>query len=372
MKRLIVGSLVSVPLVVMACSGDPTESLRNGIVQVNATPTTAFIQLGRTTNVDVTATDEQGNLISTAFVATGGGSAISVVRDSTFQPIFVNDSQAVVPAEAATMRFKVTAVALGAESFTVTAGDKSVTVPITVTLDPTAVPLATVASTGPSASDPTVLTIPAPYIFPTDVSVAFDAGNAIVVDRAADGSSITIFPPPGATSTGAVLVSLSYLPTDTVTTTTDVPLTISASVPPQPGTDSPATAPDVALPAPGASTAFYDGAAFGSPVCGVSNDGVPCQLYKITLPADGSFDADLVWSNTTDLGLYVLSADGTADTGQSCDALGNGADGGEEACTITLTAGTYLLAVVNFGPFYGPPPDPAPDWISLKITTPAP
>jgi hypothetical protein len=82
------------------------------------------------------------------------------------------------------------------------------------------------------------------------------------------------------------------------------------------------------------------------------------------------FDVDLVWNNTTDLGVYILSADGTEDIpDQLCDGLGNGDDGGEEACTITLVAGDYLLAVVNFGPFYDPP-DPAPDWISLAITTP--
>src|SRR5207244_2977870 len=133
---------------------------------------------------------------------------------------------------------------------------------------------------------------------------------------AADGSTLTILPPPGATTVGTVTgVTVSYLPQLSLTDTTNVPLTIGASVPPQPGTDSPATAPLVALPASGGLTAFYDGAAFGSPVCGVANDGVPCQLYKISLPADGSFDASLGWSNTTDLGLYVLSADGTADTG---------------------------------------------------------
>jgi len=372
MKRLIVGSLVSVPLfALIACSGDPTENLRNGIAQVNATPSQVFVQVGRTTNVDATATDEQGNLISTSFQATNG-SAISVVRDPTFQPIFVNDTQAVAPGEATTFRFKVTANALGSESFTITAGDKSTTVPVSVTRDPTVPPpLATVTSTGPTAADATVLTLPAPYAFPEDASVSFgDAGNAILVDRAADGSSITIFPPPGAADVGTVVIGLSYLLSDTATTTTDVPLTISTTVPPQPGTDDPATAPTITLPAPGATTAFYDGAAFGSPVCGVSNDGIPCQLYKISLPADGSFDATLGWSNTTDLGLYVLTADGTGDADQACDDLFNGDEGGQEACTITLPAGDYLLAVVNFGEFYDPV-DPPPDWISLAITTPA-
>jgi len=372
MNRLIVGSLVSVPLIItMACSGDPTDSLRNGIAQVNASPTQVFPQVGRTTNIDVTANDEQGNMVSTSFQAKAvNGSSISVIRDTTFQPVFINDSQAVAPAQAVTFRFKVTANALGVDTVTIKAGEDSVRVPVAVQRDPAvAPPFITVASTGPTAADATVLTVPAPYVFPEDVAVGFDVGNAIVVSRTADGSSITIFPPPGAASVGSAVLGLSYLPTDTVTSTTDVPLTISTSVPPQAGTDDPATAPVIALPAAGATTAFYDGAAFGF-TCDAVGGPFPCQLYAISLPADGSFDASLGWSNTTDLGLYVLSADGTTATDQFCDANGNGDEGGAEACTITLPAGDYRIAVVNFGPFYDPV-DPPPDWISLAITTPA-
>jgi len=379
MKRLIVGSLVSASLYVsLACSGDPTESLRNGIQQVNAAPTQVFVQLGRTSNVDATATDEQGNLITTSFEASGASSALTVIRDTTFQPIFVNDTQAVAPAEATTFRFKVTANALAADTFTITAGGKSVDVPVSVTRDPLQPPpLATVVSSGATASDTTVLSIPAPFAFPPDVTVSFDAGNAIIVGRAPDGSSISIFPPPGTTSTGAALIALNYLPTDTVSTSTDVPLTIATTVPARQGTDDPTTAPDITPPA-GGTNAFYDGTAFASPVCGQFNSGVPCQLYKIVLPADGSFDVALGSSNTTDLGVYLLSADGTQDIGDNntpfafppgspCDVNGN--DGTPESCTWTLTAGTYLLGVTNFGPFYSPP-DPVPDWISLTITRP--
>ena len=39
-----------------------------------------------------TATDEQGNLIETAFDVSGASPALTVLRDTTFQPIFVNDT----------------------------------------------------------------------------------------------------------------------------------------------------------------------------------------------------------------------------------------------------------------------------------------
>jgi hypothetical protein len=375
MKRLIVGSVVSVSLmIVAACSGDPTESLRGGIVRLDASPSQLAVQQGRTVKVDVTASDSQGNQIATSFDIATVGAGISVQRDLTFRPVFVNDSTLSPPAQDPTFRFAVTANELVSTSFTITAGGKEVTVPVAISFDPATLPPATVASTGPSAADQTVLTLPAPFIFTPDAAVTFDAGGAITVGVAADGSSLTIFPPPGTTSTGVVSgVGLSYLPSDTGSTVTDVALTIATTVPPQPGTDDPATAPEVTLPPSGETTAFYDGAAFGSPVCGESNAGLPCQLYKITLPADGSIDAALGWSNTTDMGLYVLSADGTTDVigypDSGCDVLGNGEDGGAESCTFTLTAGTYLLAVVSNGEFYDPV-DPLPDWISLAITSP--
>jgi pre-peptidase len=373
MRRLLLGTVVPGSLLlVVACSGDPTENLRSGIAQLNPSPSQLFIEQGKTTSVDVTATDEQGNVIQTAFVVapTDIGQGIGVVRDLAFRNVFVNDSTSAPPDIDTQFRFRVTGNDLVSTAFKIRAGDDSVVVPVRVTPAPGTIPLATVASTGPNASDTTVLTLPAPYIFGAGAAVTFDAGGAIVLSTSADGRSMSIFPPPGATSAATITgIGLDYLPELGDSTFSNVPLTIGTTVPPQPGTDDPATAPTIALPASGSSVAFYDGAAFGSPVCGQANDGVPCQLYKISLPADGSFDATLGWSNTTDLGLYVLSADGTTDTDQACDALGNGDDGGEEACTITLPAGDYLIAVVNFGPFYTPP-DPAPDWISLKIAVP--
>jgi hypothetical protein len=361
MNRLIVGSLVSVPLfVTMACSGDPTDSLRNGIAQVNASPSQLFVQVGRTSNVDATATDEQGNLISTSFQATSiGGSTISVIRDTTFQPIFVNDTQAVAPAEAATFRFKVTANALGVDTVTITSGDVSTRVPVAVTRDPAvAPPFITVASTGPTAADTTTLTLAPPYAFPEDVAVSFDAGDAIVVERSPDGSSLKIFPPPGATTVGTAVVGLSYLPTDTATTTTDVPLTISTSVPSRPGTDDITTAPDI-TPASG-STAFYDGAAFtGTDLSGDCDPTIQCpanaQYYKFTVPAHGDVDLSVNWSNDADIDL-VLCNDVTCSVPDFTNATGDQPQGS----TYTLTAGTYYIDVVLFD-------GTKPDWISINL-----
>jgi hypothetical protein len=369
MNRLTSGTVSLIALLVVSgCNNDPTEDLRGPVTRIQATPTTLNVTQGKTKTIQFSALDDQGNLIPSAYEVSAVGSGIAVKRDSTFFEQFVGDSLT-VPATASTWQFIVSGTDLVSTSFTVSAAGQTITIPVLVSADPANIPVATVTSTGPSASDQTVITAPAPYIFAPGTTVTFDAGAAIVLSISDDGSTITIFPPPGATSRGTITgLALPYLPQAPLSDSTDVALTISASVPPQPGTDDPATAPLIELPASGSTTAFYDGAAFGAGPCGIQSIS-PCQFYKVSLPADGSFDADLVWSNTTDLGLYVFESDGTTLTDQFCDGLGNGDDGGEEACTITLVAGDYLLAVVNFGPAYDPV-DPAPDWLSLALTTP--
>jgi pre-peptidase len=374
MNRLTSGTVSLIALLVVSgCNNDSTEDLRGPVSRIQATPSTLNVTQGKTKTIQVSALDDQGNLIPSAYEVSAVGSGISVKRDSSFFEQFVGDSLT-VPATAPTWQFIVSGTDLVATSFVVSAAGQQVTIPVVVSADPANVPVSTVTSTGPSASDETVITAPDPYIFGPDAAVTFDAGAAIVLGISDDGKTITIFPPPGATSKGIITgLIVPYLPQAPVSDSTDVALTISATVPPQAGTDDPATAPEVALPPSGGTTAFYDGAAFASPVCGESNAGAPCQLYKITLPADGSIDATLGWSNTADLGLYVLSADGTTDVigfpDSGCDVLGNADEGGEETCTFDLAAGTYILAVAFFGPFYDPP-DPAPDWISLSISSP--
>ena len=108
--------------------------------------------------------------------------------------------------------------------------------------DPANVPGApTVTSTGPNASDQTVIAAQAPFLFTPDATVAFDAGNAIVLSVAEDGSTVTILPPPGTTSRGFVTgLFLPTLPQSVVSDSTDVALTINPTVPSQPGTDNPA------------------------------------------------------------------------------------------------------------------------------------
>ncbi|MGH7509475.1 MAG: hypothetical protein ACREMZ_08390 [Gemmatimonadales bacterium] len=364
MNRLMCGLvMLAAATVLWSCSGDPTESFREG-EKIVAEPSAVFVDQGATQSVVVQVLDGQGNHLVADLQVEDIGAGITVEKDNTFLPTTTGSNLET------RQRFIVTGVEPLVTSFVFRSGEASVTVPVRVVPAGEGIPRATVASTGPNATDPTVLTVPEGYQFNPDAGVTFDAGSAIITDRAADGRSLTLFPPPGTTSTGAATIFVEFLPTVPLATTTDVPLTISPTLAAQPGTDDPATAPEFTIPPPGGSGGFFDGGAFGAATCG-GNSGIPCQLYKFTLAADATFDVSSAWSNEADIGLYFMSADGTTDTDQACDSHGRGADAQPEACEISLIAGTYLVGFVNFGPFY-PEMDPNPDWVGLSITTPAP
>lgn len=445
-------------LLAVGCSNDPTDSLRNGTAALNAAPSQLFLQVGESKSVDVTAVDEQGNQISSAYEVTSTGSGITVRRDSSFLPVYINDTTLGVPAEAPVFRFVVTATGYGATSFTVTANGKDVTVPVQVVAQ--SVIDATISNLTPALGEVVTITLPAGVHLSPTSTVTFEGATAqpAQVTVAPDGKSVTFVPPPNIAGAQATLtdvvsdatpsllfspatsgrfttpevksftsafsnitpaagaqvtltspeatfdpaatmligattpvilsnngntitflappgasgevnvggVILNALPDFALTLPATDSLTVGSTVAALAGTGAPATAPAIGFPTPGTTTGLYDAGTFGAAVCG-GNSGVPCQLYKLSVPADAALNATLIWNNTTDLGLYVLSADGTTDVGQACDALGNGANGGQEACELDLTAGNYILGVVDFGPFY-PTNDPPPDWVLVTLT----
>jgi hypothetical protein len=367
MKRTMCGIvLLTAATALWSCNGDPTGSIRDETPpKILADPTSVFVQQGGTKFVTVELVDGQGNQLAAEFAPQNVGSGITVEKDTTYletstgQPIQTSS------------RFIVGGVGAVSTSFDLVSEGATVTIPGRVVPAGAGVATAVVSSTGPTAADPTVLTVAAPFQFFPDSGVSFNTGPGIIIDRSADGHSITVLPPPGTVGPGTATVLVDYLPTVPIPTTTDVPLTISATVPAKAGTDAPATAPEITIPAPGGTGGFFDAGSFGASTCG-DESGIPCQLYKFTLAEDGSFDATLTWSNTTDLGLYILSGDGTTDTGIFCDAAGNGGDGQPEACTVSLPAGTYIAAVVSFAPFYPAPDNVNPTWVRLDLTTPAP
>ena len=199
MNRLTSGMVSLIALLLVAgCTTEPTDDLRKGASRIDAAPTQLFLELGASKTVDVSAVDDQGNQISSTYEVTSVGSGITVRRDSTFLPIFVNDSTLAVPPEAPIFRFVVTATAYGATSFTVSAEGKDVVIPVQVT--PVVAIDATFSDTTPALGDTITVTAPAGNIF-TQTAVlhlpgAPDSLNPRIVERDPAGGFIRFLAPP--------------------------------------------------------------------------------------------------------------------------------------------------------------------------------
>ncbi|MBA3496405.1 MAG: hypothetical protein H0T86_04810, partial [Gemmatimonadales bacterium] len=192
-------------LLAAGCGTEPTDDLRNGAVRIEAAPSQIFLQLDETKTVDVTAVDSQGNRISTAYEVTSTGPGITVVRDSSYLPVFVDDSTLGAPPEAPTFRFRVTATGYGASSFTVSAEGRDVTVPVQVVAQNTIE--AEISDTAPALNEVVTITAPPGITFSPTTTVTLADTTAVqpaAVTVAPDGKSLTFLPPPNAT--GAQLV----------------------------------------------------------------------------------------------------------------------------------------------------------------------
>jgi hypothetical protein len=344
-----------------SCGSDPTDSYRGEPVDIVAQPTSLFLERGQTKQVVVEVVDQQGNplLEDVTFTA---GAGITVVEDTAYGRTSTSEQQPRFE-----RAYNVTANDLVATSFTLSGGGQTEEVLVRITPPAAAIPTAAATFSGPNPSDPATLTVPAPYQFPAHTTVSWIVGTdtlqGVVTSRSEDGRTITVLPFPGMTTAPTAIVSIDYLPTIDLTTTTDVPFTVSTTPAAMAGTNDIATAPT--LPNFGGHIGVIDGPGYGSTACGEAA-GFPCQMYRFTVDHDSEFDAVMRWSNDADMGLYVFAEDGTDVA--ACDDLGRGAGANQpEHCTLELPAGTYLAGVVNFGPGYAEN-DPNPAWVALHMT----
>jgi hypothetical protein len=378
MNRLTSGTVsLFALLLVGACNNDPTSDLNVGQVsRIDAEPSTLTLTHGKPSKFTVTAVDAAGNPVESAFEVTNPGTGISVVRDSTFAPIFVGENNTpTVPPVATTFQYVVTGNDLTSTSVTVSAGGHDVTLPVIVLPDPGSdtTTSASVTQAGGNPTDQITVTLPAPYIFQNTGSVAFAGpvgstdGSAVVLNRSADGATLQVLGLPGSTGNGVVSnAAISFAPTIplTIPISTGPVAVAAAAVPAQAGTDDPATAPVIDISS--GTGGVLDGGSFGAASCG-QNSGAPCQLYRFSLPEDANVHVRLQWDNDADMGLYFLNAADLSDSDQLCDDNGR-ASGVPEECDLTFPAGDYIAAVVSFGPFY-PENDPNPSWAAVQLAT---
>ena len=219
---------------------------------------------------------------------------------------------------------------------------------------------ATFSDNAPAALDPVTLTMPAGFKFAaTGDTIVIGGNTAIINSVAVGGGSVNVLPIPGSSGTAVINgVQLTATPQFTMTMPTVQTVTVPALAG-FAGTDDPATAPLVTVPGTITDNGFFDAADCGQ------NSGFPCQLYKFTVGATTSLHFTLTgFGSPADLGAYFIDTADGSDFPSACDGLGRAAP--PEDCIISFPAGTYLIAVVSFGPGY-PENDPDPAFFKLQI-----
>jgi hypothetical protein len=317
---------------------------------ISTDPSVVFVNQGANIFVVAQLLDEQGNQLPISFDATDVGSEISVVKDTTF--LETTNGTKLNTRE----RFVVTGVAPGASSFTVSGGGLEDTVPVNVV--PTSV-LATFSNASPAVNEPITITLPAGYTFGADATVESAQGTGFVQSLSADGTSITAIIPPG--STGPLTlggVSATFLP--------GLPLTlpsidvVSAGVTAMAGTNAPASAPEVAVPAVDGTTNFFDTGTF--PGADLTDDGgIGAQYYKFVVTEAGKYSFSTAWTGGADIDAVVCSDATCSDGGTFVGASSDNPEVGD----ADFVPGTYYYVAVLFG---GAPPP----FFSVSLTHNAP
>lgn len=203
----------------------------------------------------------------------------------------------------------------------------------------------------PDILEEITVTAPAGFTFDSTVGFSFGGLAAIIGSVAPDGSSATITPLPGSSGFASVTnVIVDAAPQFLLTLPATTAITVPA-VTPLEGTESPATAPEIALPGVGGSVTINDAGSYGyaAPIFGGAFGNFPSRLYKIVVTAPTSLTVTVDWPTAQDLGVYYFAADGVAEPAEGIPADNGGAGASPESSTSALLPGTYLLAVVNFG-----------------------
>jgi hypothetical protein len=333
-----------------ACGGDPTGSFQETGKKISADPAVVFVNQGASVFVVAQLLDEQGNQLTTSFEPADVGSQISVTKDTTF--LETTNGTTLKTRE----RFVVTGLAPGSASFAITSGSLKDTVPVNVV--PTSV-LATFSNASPAVNEPVTITLPAGYTFGADATVESAQGTGFVQSLSADGTSITAIIPPG--STGPLTlggVSATFLP--------GLPLTlpsidvVSAGVTAMAGTNAPASAPEVAVPAVDGTTNFFDTGTF--PGADLTDDGgIGAQYYKFVVTEAGKYSFSTAWTGGADIDAVVCSDATCSDGGTFVGASSDNPEVGD----ADLVPGTYYYVAVLFG---GAPPP----FFSVSLTHNAP
>lgn len=357
MNRLVRGSIMlAAAAAAWACSSSLGEN-PEAIDRLSADPSVLFVDNDDSATVDIEALNQEGQQLAAEFSAGNVGAGLTVRLDTNFLTF---PGQGNSPTRSRFVVRATTTSSFVSSTFTVTAGGKSVVVPVSIT--PANFP-ATFSSLTPAFGDTVVLSAPAPLTFSSGSTITIGTVVQPLLSIAPDSSSASFIAVPG--SAGPLNVSgltLPYLASSLTLTTVDEINAASVA-----GTGDFSTAPVLATPSTGQTITYIDAGGFAGNAECTGNIGGPCLIYQINKGA-GDVDVTLAWNSSTDLGVYFYDSGQNGLGALGCDNGGAGAAGQPETCTLSGAAGTYYLVVDTFAAFYTAPNNVDPTYVRLDLT----
>lgn len=331
MNRILRGAVVfAASALFWGCSTEP-EAIEGGDPDhIVANPGQVFVELGDSVEILVRLVDQQGTSLNEPLTFSGAEGGISLAIDSLFRPVFGPDGELIANPSNTELRVYVKGTGLAATSFTVTGGGETLTVPVTVL--PVALEAA-FSNLAPEIGEVVTITAPEGFIFNANSGVSLAVGgDAVVVDVAADGTTLSFIPKPK--SSGAITVTNvtpTYAPTLAVPLTLTSEITLGTTSPFS--SDDPGAAPALAVPALNETLEFSDIQYADNQFISVTTV-APNTTLDITVNWPGSADVDFFFCNTD------LTGCGSAALGGAGAATG----AHPEHLVVTFAdPGTYLL-----------------------------
>lgn len=343
-----------------ACSGDPTKN-KGTPTDIVVNPDVVFVTQGDSQGVVVSVVDEDGQSLDADFSVSNVGSGIRVDPDPNFQAVTSGN-----PIKKAS-RFFVKGDELTATSFTVDALGLSKEVRVTSVPGTLA---ATISNTRPAIGELVTVTLPAGTFMTATSALTFLGQGPTVISQ--DSSAISFIAPPnigfvGVDSVPAVISDVGVTSNANLTfalATSESFVTDSSSTITPIGGATPATAPALAVPAPGGYTTIFDAGEFtGADITTTDPElqGDGAKYYSFTLSSAATLTISVVATAGSTLDAVICSD-------IACTApdftLANGGDSTSGA--LNLAAGTYYLAIVGHGvsPAAGGTP---PAWVNITL-----
>lgn len=234
MNRILRGAVVFAACALFwACNTEPDEVQGGDPDHIVADPEVVLVPQGSTQELLVRVVDQQGTSLESEIGVTGVGGEIAVTADPLFRPVYAADGSLVANTANTELRFEIAGNQLGLTTFTLTAGDLTETVTVTVVPSDAA---NTFEPATPLAGDTVTITLPAGLRFGSAGSITSLRGdnpvfigvnpdslsariilptNAVLGDIVANGV-FTIFNPAAGAFSGLVLLALPPAPTATL------------------------------------------------------------------------------------------------------------------------------------------------------------